>query len=77
MSGEGSMYGGEVILGITQEPAIFDPHTVEAAGDEEILFNIFEGLVKCTSTGEFVRHWQLPIQCQKMRRCTFSRFVKV
>jgi peptide/nickel transport system substrate-binding protein len=48
------MYGGEVILGITQEPAIFDPHMVEAAGDEEILFNIFEGLVKCTSTGEFV-----------------------
>lgn len=51
---EGSLYGGEVILGITQEPAIFDPHTVEAAGDEEILFNIFEGLMKCTSTGEFV-----------------------
>lgn len=54
LSGEGSLYGGEVILGITQEPAIFDPHTVEAAGDEEILFNIFEGLVKCTATGEFV-----------------------
>lgn len=53
-SSSGSMYGGEVILGITQEPAIFDPHTVEAAGDEEILFNIFEGLVKCTSTGEFI-----------------------
>lgn len=51
---EGSVYGGEVVLGITQEPAIFDPHTVEAAGDEEILFNIFEGLVKCTATGEFV-----------------------
>lgn len=49
-----SMYGGEVIVGITQEPSIFDPHTVVAAGDEEILFNIFEGLVKCNAEGEFL-----------------------
>lgn len=51
---DGSQYGGEVIVGITQEPSIFDPHTVVAAGDEEILFNIFEGLVKCDSNGNFV-----------------------
>ena len=50
----GGTYGGEVVVGITQEPGIFDPHTSVAAGDEEILFNIFEGLVKCLPSGEFV-----------------------
>jgi len=49
-----SMYGGDVVLGITQEPKIFDPHTAVAAGDKEILFNVFEGLVKCTAAGDFV-----------------------
>jgi len=49
-----SIYGGDIVLGITQEPKIFDPHTAVAAGDKEILFNIFEGLVKCTSDGDFV-----------------------
>ncbi|MCR4558416.1 MAG: ABC transporter substrate-binding protein [Saccharofermentans sp.] len=34
------------VVGITQEPGIFDPHTVVAAGDEEIIFNIYEGLYK-------------------------------
>lgn len=34
------------VVGITQEPGIFDPHTVVAAGDEEIIFNIYEGLLK-------------------------------
>ena len=51
---DGSAYGGEVVVGITQEPSVFDPHTAIAAGDEEILFNIFEGLVKCTPEGEFI-----------------------
>lgn len=50
---DGSIYGGEVVVGITQEPTLFDPHTVVAAGDEEIIFNIFEGLVKCTPDGHF------------------------
>lgn len=53
-SQKGTRYGGELIVGITQEPSLFDPHTVVAAGDEEILFNIFEGLVKCTSDGLFI-----------------------
>jgi len=44
-------YGGSVTVGITQEPKSFDPHMVVAAGDEEILFNIFEGLFKYDSTG--------------------------
>ena len=29
------------VVGITQEPGIFDPHTVVAAGDKEILFNVY------------------------------------
>lgn len=43
--------GGSVVVGITQEPGIFDPHTAVAAGDKEILFNIFEGLYKYSSDG--------------------------
>ena len=48
---DGAVYGGEAVVGITQEPMIFDPHTVEAAGDKEILFNVYEGLYKYDSTG--------------------------
>ncbi len=43
--------GGTVTVGITQEPSVFDPHTVVAAGDKEILFNVFEGLYKFDSNG--------------------------
>ena len=39
------------VVGITQEPAIFDPHTVVAAGDREIIFNVYEGLYKYDSKG--------------------------
>ena len=46
-----SLYGGDAVVGITQEPMIFDPYTVEAAGDREILFNVYEGLYKFDSTG--------------------------
>ena len=48
---DSGIYGGDVTVGITQEPLIFDPHTVEAAGDKEILFNVYEGLYKFDSTG--------------------------
>lgn len=48
---DGSIYGGSVTVGITQEPSCFDPHLVVAAGDEEILFNIFEGLYKFSQDG--------------------------
>ena len=51
---ESSSSGGEAVLGITQEPAIFDPHKALAAGDREILFNVYEGLLKCTPNGDFV-----------------------
>lgn len=49
--GNDSIYGGDAVVGITQEPMIFDPYTVEAAGDREILFNVYEGLFKYDSTG--------------------------
>ena len=45
------------VVGITQEPGIFDPHTVVAAGDEEIILNaadrarIGEALVKAVNAG--------------------------
>lgn len=47
------LYGGKAIVGITQEPDFLDPHLAVAAGTKEILFNIFEGLVKLTAEGDF------------------------
>jgi peptide/nickel transport system substrate-binding protein len=46
-----AVYGGEAVVGITQEPSSFDPHTAVAAGDKELIFNIYEGLYKFDSTG--------------------------
>ena len=43
--------GSSVTIGITQEPSVLDPHTVNAAGDREIIFNIYEGLYKFDSNG--------------------------
>ena len=43
--------GNTVTVGITQEPSVFDPHTVTAAGDREIMFNVYEGLYKFDSDG--------------------------
>ncbi len=47
-------YGGTVVVGIQQDIDGLDPHKVTAAGTKEILFNIFEGLVKCDSTGDLI-----------------------
>ena len=41
-----------VVVGIQQDLDSLDPHKVEAAGTREVLFNVFEGLVKPTSSGE-------------------------
>ena len=46
--------GGKVVVGVQQDIDTLDPHKVEAAGTREILFNIFEGLVKPNSQGEMV-----------------------
>lgn len=44
-----------IIIGIPQDlEDSLDPHKVAAAGTKEVLFNIFEGLVKPNSDGEFI-----------------------
>ena len=45
--------GGEITIGIAQDlDDSLDPHQTVAAGTREVLFNIFEGLVKPNSDGE-------------------------
>jgi len=41
-----------VVVGISQELDSLDPHNAEYAGTREVLFNMFEGLVKATPTGD-------------------------
>lgn len=47
-------YGGSVTVGITQDLDSLDPHKAVAAGTKEVLFNIFEGLVKFDKDGNLV-----------------------
>ncbi|MDO5016177.1 MAG: ABC transporter substrate-binding protein [Eubacteriales bacterium] len=65
------LYGGKAIVGITQEPDFLDPHLAVAAGTKEILFNIFEGLVKLTPEGEFApclaENWQVEDEGRTLR----------
>ncbi len=55
-----TVYGGtstddeasnSVVVGISQDIDSLDPHNAVYAGTREVLFNLFEGLVKATSTG--------------------------
>ena len=50
--------GGEIVVGITQDiGSSLDPHQMAAAGTaglREVLFNVFEGLVRPTPGGELV-----------------------
>ena len=55
-----TVYGGtstdneasnSVVVGISQDIDSLDPHNAEYAGTREVLFNLFEGLVKATSDG--------------------------
>ena len=47
--------GGEITVGIAQDlDDSLDPHQTVAAGTREVLFNIFEGLVKPNSGGEMI-----------------------
>lgn len=43
-----------IVVGIQQDFDSLDPHIAEAAGTSEVLFNIFEGLVKPDSEGNLV-----------------------
>ena len=49
------VYGGTVIVGIQQDIDSLDPHKATAAGTKEILFNIFEGLVKTDENGSLIK----------------------
>jgi peptide/nickel transport system substrate-binding protein len=48
------VYGGSVVVGIQQDIDSLDPHKATAAGTKEILFNIFEGLVKADEDGNLM-----------------------
>lgn len=44
--------GGELVFGMTQDLASLDPHQTSDAGTRSVVFNMYEGLVKPTSTGD-------------------------
>lgn len=47
--------GGEITVGIAQDlDDSLDPHLAVAAGTKEVMFNVFEGLVKPNSDGELI-----------------------
>ena len=46
-------YGGSVVVGIQQDLDSLDPHKAVAAGTKELLFNVYEGLVKPDPTGDY------------------------
>ncbi|MCM1568404.1 MAG: ABC transporter substrate-binding protein [Roseburia sp.] len=50
----GPVYGGSVVVGVQQDIDSLDPHKATAAGTKEILFNIFEGLVKSDENGNLM-----------------------
>ena len=50
----GRAAANEVNIGIAQDFDSLDPHVMNAAGTKEIMFNVFEGLVKPNSDGEIV-----------------------
>lgn len=52
---EHPQYGGSVVVGIQQDIDSLDPHKATAAGTKEILFNVFEGLVKPDKNGDLMK----------------------
>ncbi len=48
------MYGGSIVVGVQQDIDSLDPHKATAAGTKEIIFNIFEGLVKPDENGNLI-----------------------
>lgn len=47
--------GGSIVVGVQQDIDSLDPHKATAAGTKEILFNIFEGLVKPDENGNLIK----------------------
>ena len=50
----GRAAANELVVGVAQDFDSLDPDHMTAAGTKEVLFNVFEGLVKPTSAGEIV-----------------------
>ena len=50
----GDRYGGSIVVGVQQDIDSLDPHKATAAGTKEIIFNIFEGLVKPDENGNLI-----------------------
>ncbi|MGE5653897.1 MAG: ABC transporter substrate-binding protein, partial [Bacillota bacterium] len=48
------VYGGSLVVAIPTDPDKLDPHKAAAAATEEILFNVYEGLLKSDPKGELV-----------------------
>ena len=46
--------GGRLVWGMTQDLVSLDPHQSTDAGTRSVVFNMYEGLVKPTSTGDLV-----------------------
>ncbi|MEG0813016.1 MAG: ABC transporter substrate-binding protein [Clostridium sp.] len=46
--------GGSVVIGMTQDLASLDPHSKTDAGTRDVVFNLYEGLVKPASDGSLV-----------------------
>ena len=44
--------GGSVVFGMTQDLVSLDPHQITDAGTRSVVFNMYEGLVKPTTTGD-------------------------
>ncbi len=44
----------EITIGIAQDFDSLDPHHMTAAGTKEVMFNVYEGLVKPSSDGELI-----------------------
>lgn len=53
-TGESSGDNSSIVVGIQQDIDSLDPHKATAAGTKEILFNIFEGLVKPDENGGLI-----------------------
>lgn len=54
LSEETPVPGGRVVFGMTQDLASLDPHVSTDAGTRDVVFNLYEGLVKPTSDGDMV-----------------------
>ena len=55
-STEARAQANEIVVGIAQDlDESLDPHLAVAAGTKEVMFNVFEGLLKPDSTGDLPR----------------------